>query len=458
MEKNENQKLIEKLELAENNIIKNITDLYIGINKKVKSGNIPEKEVSVFNQKILKYISDEFTKIKKDLNCTPIEDHIESKHILNIFTSEDIEKKNLEITKIFQKEAFNRVNDDEEEENQGIADFFFRVAKIARIAFLTGKELLFNIKKLFFEYKESIGKTIIVKREEDFNREFSCWVKEKEEEEEKIRKKIENKDLENAKEEVKKEIKGVKENELNLSEIYKKILKKDKEKIDEETDDKTLKDFLSQIFESLALMYFHCYLSFPLVKINFYLTSVSKISDKNQENHAESISDETFNSEIMIDLINKGKNRKVNFVILPSLISNKNYLKNGKLWVFTYLRNTFKIEKKILESIEQPINSLEKSLLSDVNKKLEIIGSCEINEENEKNIIITKKPDIYEKIDIEFILYLKKEKNKKESFLLITQRSSFSVGKDYEISKSCYKIENDDEIPFEIKNKEKEKK
>ena len=443
MEKNENQKLIEKLVLAENNIIKNITDLYIGIKKKVKSGNIPEKEVSDFNQKILKYISDEFTKIKKDLNCTPIEDHIESKHILNIFTSEDIEKKNLEITKIFQKEAFNRVNDDEEEENQGIADFFFRVAKIARIAFLTGKELLFNIKKLFFEYKESIGKTIIVKREEDFNREFSCWVKEKEEEEEKIRKKIENKDLENA---------------LNLSEKYKKILKKAKEKIDEETDDKTLKDFLSQIFESLALMYFHCYLSFPLVKINFYLTSVSKISDKNQENHAESISDETFNSEKMIDLINKGKNRKVNFVILPSLISNKNYLKNGKLWVFTYLRNTFKIEKKILESIEQPINSLEKSLLSDVNKKLEIIGSCEINEENEKNIIITKKPDIYEKIDIEFILYLKKEKNKKESFLLITQRSSFSVGKDFEISKSCYKIENDDEIPFEIKNKEKEKK
>ena len=55
-------------------------------------------------------------------------------------------------------------------------------------------------------------------------------------------------------------------------------------------------------------------------------------------------------------------------------------------------------------------------------------------------------------------MYLKKEKNKKESFLLITQRSSFSVGKDFEISKSCYKIENDDEIPFEIKNKEKEKK
>ena len=213
-----------------------------------------------------------------------------------------------------------------------------------------------------------------------------------------------------------------------------------------------MKDFLSQIFESLALMYFHCYLSFPLVKINFYLTSASKISDKNQENHAESISDETFNSEIMIDLINKGKNRKVNFVILPSLISNKNYLKNGKLWVFTYLRNTFKYEKSILESIEQPINSLEKSLPSD----FEITGSCEINEKNKKKIItIIIKPDIYEKKDFEFKIYLKKEKNAKEFSILMTQKCLISIDKEFEISKAIFEIENT-EISFDIKDKVKE--
>ena len=43
----------------------------------------------------------------------------------------------------------------------------------------------------------------------------------------------------------------------------------------------------------------------------------------------------------MIDFINKGNNRKVNFVILPSLFSNGNYLENGKSWVFTYKKKTF---------------------------------------------------------------------------------------------------------------------
>ena len=43
----------------------------------------------------------------------------------------------------------------------------------------------------------------------------------------------------------------------------------------------------------------------------------------------------------MIDFINKGNNRKVNFVILPSLSSNGNFLENGKYWVFTYKKDTF---------------------------------------------------------------------------------------------------------------------
>ena len=43
----------------------------------------------------------------------------------------------------------------------------------------------------------------------------------------------------------------------------------------------------------------------------------------------------------MIDFINKGNNRKVNFGILPSLFSNGNYLENEKSWVFTYKKNTF---------------------------------------------------------------------------------------------------------------------
>ena len=48
----------------------------------------------------------------------------------------------------------------------------------------------------------------------------------------------------------------------------------------------------------------------------------------------------------MIDFINKGNNRKVNFVILPSLFSNGNYLENGKSWVFTYKKDTFKFDEQ----------------------------------------------------------------------------------------------------------------
>ena len=205
-------------------------------------------------------------------------------------------------------------------------------------------------------------------------------------------------------------------------------------------------------------MYFHCYLSIPLVEINFDLTPDSKIMKNNQDHQAESNCEESFNYEKMIDFINKGKNRKVNFVILPSLVSNKNYLKNGKFWVFTYLENTFKHDKTKLESIEKPINSLEKSLPSDIDNKYKITGSCEINEKNEIKIITIRiEPDIYEKKDFEFKIYLKKEKNTKEFSILMTQKCSISIDKEFEISKAIFKIENE-EISFDIKDKVKEKK
>ena len=48
------------------------------------------------------------------------------------------------------------------------------------------------------------------------------------------------------------------------------------------------------------------------------------------------MADNEFDSEKMFDFINRGKDRKVNFVILPKLFADNNYLKNGKYWVFTY--------------------------------------------------------------------------------------------------------------------------
>ena len=65
------------------------------------------------------------------------------------------------------------------------------------------------------------------------------------------------------------------------------------------------------------------------------------------------MADNDFNSEKMIDFINRGKDRKVNFVILPKLFADNNYLKNGKYWVFTYTKNTCKFQDSINNSINE---------------------------------------------------------------------------------------------------------
>ena len=118
-------------------------------------------------------------------------------------------------------------------------------------------------------------------------------------------------------------------------------------------------------------MYFHCDISFPSVEINF-----TKKDD--------------FNSEIMIDFINRGKNRKVNFIILPSLFSNGNYLQNGKFWVFTYFKNTFRFENSIDSSLDE--------YLKEENPKSEskywMKAYCKI-EDKKKSVIIKTNFNIY---------------------------------------------------------------
>ena len=94
------------------------------------------------------------------------------------------------------------------------------------------------------------------------------------------------------------------------------------------------KKFLFDLNSKLKIMYLHCELAFPLVEISFE-------------------KEEKFNSEKMIDFINRGHNRKVNFVILPSLFSNGNFLQNGKSWVFTYNKNTFRFEESELDALNK---------------------------------------------------------------------------------------------------------
>ena len=142
----------------------------------------------------------------------------------------------------------------------------------------------------FLIYTEEQKSISSLKNDEHFKKEFSSWVKEYE-----------------------KETEGKKEYEkyFNLKKIKGKFV-----------DNK----YLSTLFFQLTILYFHCELSFPNVDIDFN-------------------SEIKFNHEKMIDFINKGNKKEVNFVILPSLFSNGNYLENGKSWVFTYIKKTFKFEK-----------------------------------------------------------------------------------------------------------------
>ena len=109
-------------------------------------------------------------------------------------------------------------------------------------------------------------------------------------------------------------------------------LQEDKSKVKENKK----ANFLSDLSSKLKIMYLHCELSFPYVEISFE-------------------KEENFNSEKMIDFINRGHNRKVNFVILPSLFSNGNFLQNGKSWVFTYNNNTFKFGESEIDFLNKLI-------------------------------------------------------------------------------------------------------
>jgi len=206
---------------------------------------------------------------------------------LNYLTFKDIQEENKEITRFFQKKALDYIDDNEKKENETIAIFLINIAHISRKAYNNSNKLLINMYKEFIKIKTEEKKNYSLIYGEQLKKEFSSWIKEYE-------KKPEGK---------------------QYYENYFNSFKNAKQEV-----------YIHALFSQLTILYFHCKLSFPIVEIDF--NSIK--------------SGESFNHEKMIDFINKGNNRKVNFVILPSLFSNNNYLENGKSWVFTYKTDTFK--------------------------------------------------------------------------------------------------------------------
>ena len=200
---------------------------------------------------------------------------------IEVFTSEEIQLKNKLITTDFEKISYDYDNDDDVIENSSIAEFLIEVANISRNAFNESNKYLKKVYNDFENKQKEI--TIISSKEEQFKKIFSSWVKK-------------NNIIENL----------LYNQKINLNFI------------DEQKDKKKI-EYFYKLYIDLLSLYFQCAITFPSIEIDF-----------NAQNN--------FDSTKMIDFLNnKGsRNKKVNFVIFPSLYSNGKFLENGKKWVFTY--------------------------------------------------------------------------------------------------------------------------
>ena len=384
------KKLKEVSEQTKKNIKENIDKSFISLTKDKQEIKI--KDIEKWKDDIiLTYINKEIDKLidsslndkepeKKPENNIKKEYKIESNSELNMFTPKDIQDENKEITRNFQNEAYNYMNANEKVENENVASFLKNVAIISRLSFKERKSLY----KIMEEKYLKITDNKTPKNDENYKKEFSQWIKNLE----------------------KKEGKKEYDNFLIQLKPFEKEIKDNKEQI-----------YLKKLLYDLIIMYFHCDISFPLVEINF-------------------TKKEDFNSEIMIDFINRGKNRKVNFIILPSLIYNGNFIQNGKLWAFTYFKKTFRFENSI--------NNYLDGLLKKENPKSENKYSMKAyyNIKNEeKNITVKTNFNFHKNSNYYFLFYLK---NKKTNRITVerTKYMSFCLQKHIDIIKFEFELDN----------------
>ena len=240
---------------------------------------------NIFNSKyreIQNYLND----IEKDIfNINENDDQQYKIQSNNVFTSKDIQNDYSEIIDYYKRYSVNYINDDDELENKTIGEFLEKVANISRKSYNDSNkflQLLYNK----FKNVESNYETIISSLEQ-FKIEFSSWIKNKNQ--------LMDNSLENF----------IKNTNIN-------------EYLNEQKEEKT-KIYLEKLYKDLLLLFFKCELSFPSITINFK-------------------KEEEFNFTKMKDLAdNKGKGeKKINFVVFPSLISNGEFLQKGKQYVFTY--------------------------------------------------------------------------------------------------------------------------
>ena len=264
---------------------KKISDIKNILNQKTINLNEKQDKTNIEHKKI-EDISPEKYEIKKDVKQYEIVKY-------DCFERKDIQEKNLAITRDFESRYSDYINDEDHIENQSIAYFLLDIAYISRLSL---KESNKYLQLLYHKYNEEnkktkdIGATIMTL--DQFKKEFSSWVKQNDDKVDCILNDYLNK--------------------IDLSFIHK-------------TKDKETKNYFLKLFKDLIILYYQCELSIPKVELSF------DVDEKN-----------IFDGKKMIDILNKGNDRNVNFVFFPSLYSNGAYIQNGKQWVFTYIKNSKK--------------------------------------------------------------------------------------------------------------------
>ena len=375
---------IKIFEILQNLNVQNIESIQETYNKK-KFETI--KDIKDWKDEILQFMTENLNlkhaEILKYLNN--IEENIvgrtkkdEIQHNIqnyNVFTSKDIQNYYSEIIDYYKRYSVNYINDDDEPENKTIGVFLEKVANISRKSYNDSNRLLQLLYNKFKNVKRNYE--TIISSLDQFKMEFSSWIKNKNQ--------LIEKSLENF----------VKNANIN-------------EYLNEQNEEET-KNYLEKLYKDLLLLFFQCELSFPSITINFK-------------------KEEEFNFTKMEDLAdNKGKGeKKINFVVFPSLISNGEFLQKGKQYVFTYFddekKKTFYFENINLEP------------LIEENKKFYI---PRLKDELKINLIKIIIPEINykiaEKVKTEYKFILKDKKNGEEKKVI--KNSFIKIGKNEECIK-----------------------
>lgn len=360
------------------NFKKEILNLVNSVKSKTEDNIKPENHINIINEN--KNIID---KVKLNFREKEINNFIKICKIDELgyeyYTPNDIEEKNEEISTFLNEKIYDDYLDDKEKcVNENAGNFLYSIGGISRISFQLANDIYHELFNEYKKYLKSNNESLEFFHEKD-RRNLSIWIK---------------KCL----------------IEKNFYEYYSNkninIIEKYLNKDDEKTN-----DILFKLFKDFIELYIKCYLSFPPIEIKY------------TKEHID------FNPKSMKDFILKNaKIKKVNFCYLPGLISNGEFINNGKYNVFTYTEKTYKIRGKVFGDLIKGQNT---ELYKIPNKKdLKIKINLMFDERKSNcNINVEIKPSIPPDLNPKFFLFKVIGQNKFE-FISENDKGIFKMNKE----------------------------